>query len=251
MAFIKTKKEIEIMREAGEILATALVIAKNEIKIGAKGGEIDKKIENFILSQKAIPAFKGLYGFPATINFSLNNENVHGVPYKKILKDGDIISIDCGVLYKGYYSDAAFTVGVGDISLETKKLIQDTEKALQIGIKNSIIDNKLGDIGSAIQKIGEEEGYGVVRELCGHGIGKKLHQKPEVLNIGEKGKGLKIKEGMVFCLEPIFTLGDWRIKKGDDGFAWVTKDGSLSAHFEHTIAVTSNGPEILTKLSKS
>ena len=248
MITIKTEKEIEIMRESGKILAEVLNLAKSKIGVGVSGDEIDAIMEKRILSYKSIPAFKGLYNFPATVCFSVNNEIVHGSPYGKILKNGDIVSIDCGVLYKNYYSDAAFTVGVGEISSEAKKILETTKKSLDIGIKNSIAGNTFGDISALIQQSGKP--YGVVRELCGHGIGKKLHEQPDILNIGKKGEGAEIKEGMVFCLEPMLTLGDWKIKKGKDGFAWETKDGSLSAHFEHTIVVTKKGPEILTKLEK-
>lgn len=243
---LKTKKEIEIMREGGKILSETLALAKKKIKIGTTGDEIDAIMEKNILRYGALPAFKGFNNFPASVCFSVNNEIVHGNPYGKVLKNGDIVSIDCGVLYKGYYSDAAFTVDVGQISTEIKEMIQNTKKALQVGIKSIIINENLGNVSNAIQKFGESFKYGIVKELCGHGIGKNLHEKPDILNIGEKGIGSKIKEGMVFCLEPMFTLGHWKIKKGKDGFSWETEDGSLSAHFEHTIAITENGPEILT-----
>ena len=179
---------------------------------------------------------------------SINEEIVHALPSDRTLKDGDILSLDLGVLYKGYHSDMAITLAVGKTSSETNKLIEVTGKALEVGIKEVQAGKQLGDISYAIQKYVESEGFNVVRDLCGHGIGKNLHEDPEILNYGKRGTGPELAQGMVFCLEPMVTAGDWHIKKAKDGFGFSTQDGSLSAHFEHTIAITKNGVKILTVL---
>jgi len=246
MILIKTPKEIEIMVGGGKILARIMKKLEKEIKPGITTKELDRLVESLIFKFGANCSFKGYEGYPTCLCASINDEIVHAVPSERILKEGDIISLDLGIKWKGFHTDMAVTLPVGKINPQAQKLIEVTKKSLEIGIKEVKPGNYLGDIGYAIQKYVESQGFGVVRELCGHGIGKNIHEDPEVLNFGERKTGAKIQEGMVLCLEPMVTVGDWRIKKSDDGFGYKTKDNSLSAHFEHTIAVTGNGFQILT-----
>ncbi|MDO8559156.1 MAG: type I methionyl aminopeptidase, partial [bacterium] len=241
MITIKTSEEIKIMAEGGKILARIMKELEGQVRPGITTRELDKAAEGLVLSSGAKCSFKGYHGYPACLCTSVNEEVVHAIPSDRVLKEGDIISLDLGVFYNGYHSDMAITVPVGKISPEAQKLIKVTKESLEIGIKEAMVGRTFGDIGSAIQKYVESHGFNVVRDLCGHGIGKDLHEDPEILNYGKPGVGPKIKEGMVFCLEPMVTAGDWRIKKSQDGQGFVTADGSLSAHFEHTIAVTKNG----------
>ncbi len=247
MISIKSKREIEIMRTANRIVRDALLMAKEMIKPGISTGEIDKKIEEFIIKSGAKPAFKGYYDYPAASCISINEKVIHGIPsFKEIIKEGDIVSIDVGSFYNGYYGDSAITVPVGEISEEAKKLLEVTRKALYIGIEQAIPGNHVYDISYAVQQFVESNGMNVVREFTGHGIGTHLHEKPDVPNWGVKGTGPLLKESMTIAIEPMVNLGTYKVKVLSDGWTVVTADGKLSAHFEHTIAITSNGPDILS-----
>ncbi len=217
------------------------------VRPGIATGELDRVAEGLVLSSGGKCSFKGYNNFPNCLCSSINEEIVHAVPSERKLKEGDIISLDLGIKYRGFHTDMAVTIPVGRISSEAQRLIEVTKKALEIGIKEVRPGNYFGDISFAIQKYVEDNGFSVVRELCGHGIGKDLHEDPEILNYGERRTDEKIMEGMVFCLEPMVTTGDWRIKKSKDGHGWETADGSLSAHFEHTLAADKTGCRLLTK----
>lgn len=243
---IKTKKEIEIIAEGGKILANIMKELGDMVRPGIKTLELNRAAEALILKSKGKPAFLGYRGYPAALCTSVNEEVVHAIPSKRELEEGDIISLDIGMEYKGFNTDMARTFAVGNISPEVKKLMEVTEKSLEIGIKEVKPGKTLGDVGFAVQKYVEENGFSVVRELCGHGIGKAVHEDPQILNYGERGTGEVIEEGMVLCLEPMVTAGDWRIKGSKDGFGFLTKDGSLSCHFEDTVAVLKDGARILT-----
>ncbi len=258
MITIKSKEEIGIMTEGGKILAGIMERLKKEIKPGITTKTLDRLTESLILKSGGKCSFKGYQGFLACLCASINEEIVHAAPSERKLKEGDIISLDLGILYRGFHTDMAITVPVGEIVPEIQRLIQVTKKALEIGIEKVKPGNYIGDISKAIQKYVESQGFNVVRELCGHGIGRKIHEAPQILNSVsfdevtvdkvkyQEDAKIKLIEGMVLCLEPMVTVGDWRIKKSKDGFGYETKDGSLSAHFEHTIAVTKDGAKILT-----
>jgi len=248
MISIKTPEEIEIMAEGAKILSQIMKKVAKMVRPGVKTIELEKLFEKLILESGAKPNFKGYQGYPASLCTSVNEEIVHVLPSERILKEGDIISLDGGLSWKGYQTDMALTLPVGKISLEAQRLIKVTKKALKRGIKKVRVGNTFGDIGNTIQRYVESQGFNVVRELCGHGIGRELHEEPQVLNYGKRHSGPEIKEGMVFCLEPMVTMGDWRIKKSPDGFGYQTADNSLSCHFEHMIAVRKNGPQLLTKI---
>ncbi len=248
MITIKTPEEIQIMAEGGKILATVLKEIEKMVKPGIATIELDRAAEALILKHGARPAFKGYEGFPYSLCASVNEVIVHGLPSERILKEGDIIGLDLGVLYKGYNTDMAVTVSVGDISFEAKRLIMVTKKALKRGIKKVKPGRTVGDIGNTIQRYIEDQGLGIVRDLCGHGIGKSIHEDPKIPNFGIRRKGEVLKEGMVICLEPMITIGNWQLKKDKDGYGYVTKDGSLGAHFEHTMAVTKDGVRVLTEI---
>ena len=247
MIKIKNKEEIEIMKEGGRILAEILEELKKKSQEGVSTKEIERTGKALIFDYGAEPAFLGYDGFPAVLCTSINEEVVHGVPSDYILKDGDILSLDIGLIYKGFFSDMAFTLPIGEISKKGKQLLGVTQKSLEIGSGQIKPGKTFGDIGCAVQKYIEEQGFGVVRDLCGHGIGRELHEDPQILNYGKAHTGEEIKEGMVFCIEPMVTAGGWQVEKSPNGFGFRTKDGSLSAHFEHTFAVTNSGFEILTK----
>jgi len=248
MITIKSEKEIGIMRQGGKILARIMEELKNKVEIGITTKELDRAADALVFKSGAKPAFKGHDGFPATLCTSVNHVIVHQVPSDYKLKNGDIISLDMGIIYKGLFSDMAITVPVGEIDINTKKLIDVTKNSLIKGIKTIKPGRHIGDIGFNVQKYIEKSGFNVVRDLCGHGIGKNLHEDPQILNYSNKGEGDEIKKGMVLCIEPMASIGDSRIRKFSDGFGWQTKDSSLSAHFEHTVAVNENGYEILTFL---
>lgn len=248
MIKIKTKKEIEIMKEGGRILAKIMNELTTKVKPGITTKELDRACKALILSFEAKPSFEGYGNFPASVCTSVNEEIVHAVPSNRKLKEGDILSIDAGIYYKGYHADMALTVPAGEAGAEALRIIRTAKKALKRGIKKARAGNTFGDVGNTIQRYAESQGYDVIRDLCGHGIGKDLHEEPDIFNYGKRGKGEKIKEGMVFCIEPMISAGDWRIKGAQDGFGLKTRDDSLSAHFEHTIAITKTGPKILTKL---
>jgi len=249
MISIKTEEEIELIREGGRILAKIMKELEKKIKPGITTKELNRLGESLILKSGGKCSFKGYEGFPACLCTSVNEEIVHALPSERTLKEGDILSLDIGMKYKGYHTDMALTFPVGKINPEIQRLIRVTKKALKRGIKKSKVGNTFGDISNTIQRYVESQGFNVIRDLCGHGIGKELHEDPQILNFGERHKGPEIKNGMVFCIEPMVSIGDWHIKKGKDGYSFVTIDGSLSAHFEHTIAITKKGPEILTEQS--
>lgn len=246
MIELKSKREIEIIKENGKIVADTLGFLGDKMKPGMKTKELDLLAERFIKRHKAIPAFKGYRGFPSNICVSVNNEIVHGIPGERILKEGDLVSIDLGVLKNGYYADGAFTFSLGQVKVEIKELIQVTQDALDCGIQSAVAGRNLSDISHTIQSHVEKNGYSVVRDLVGHGIGKQMHEEPQVPNFGKPGEGPILKEGMVLAIEPMVNSGSFEIKTLDDEWTIVTADGSLSAHFEHTIAITENGTLILT-----
>jgi len=249
--FIKIKKEIDYIRVSCRIVAETLQLLKSNVKPGITTLELDQIAEDYIRSNNAIPAFKGYSqggapGFPGSICASIDDEVVHGIPGKRVLRDGEIISIDIGVLKNNFYGDAALTVPVGKISDEKKKLLEITEQSLIRGIQQAIANNRVHDISNAVQKYVEDNGFSVVRDLCGHGVGKFLHEDPSIPNFGRKGTGAKLKNGMTLAIEPMINAGRYDVKTANDGWTVLTSDGSTSAHFEHTILVNNNSPEILT-----
>ncbi len=247
MITVKTSGQIEKMRKSGEITRDALSLIEKSIKPGISTKTLDKIAYDYIISKGAIPNFLNYNGFPGTICASINDEVVHGIPSKHAtLKEGDIISVDMGAILDGWHSDAARTFGVGKISDEAKKLIDVTRESFFEGIKYAKHGAKLGDISAAIQKYAEGYGYGVVRDLVGHGIGRSLHEDPSVPNFGTAGKGVRLAEGMTLAVEPMINEGTWKVAVLDDDWTVVTADGKLSAHYENTIAITKNGCEILT-----
>ncbi len=242
----KSYQELQIMRKAGRIAAQAMRALRMAIKVGITTEELNNIAESFILEKGGKPAFKGYRGFPASICISVNDEVVHGIPGKRVLKEGDIVGIDLGVEYEGHYGDIAATFPVGKVDAEARKLIKVTKEALEVGISQCRVGNHLFDISAAIQEVVERNGFSVVRQFVGHGIGKSLHEDPQVPNYGEKGKGPLLESGMTFALEPMVNAGSWEVEVLSDGWTVVTADGSLSAHFEHTVAVTDKSPWILT-----
>ena len=246
MVTIKTPEEIGIMAEGGKILAGVMRELENKVKPGITTKELDELAEELIFKSGGKCSFKGYQGFPCCLCTSVNEEIVHAVPSKRILKEGDILSLDLGLEHKGFHADMARTLPVGRAGKEVSELIKVTKEALKIGIGEVKPGNTFGDIGNAIQKYVESKGLGIVRELCGHGIGREIHEDPQILNYGKKGTGPKVRSGMVLCLEPMVTVGDWDIARSGDGSGFKTKDGSLSCHFEDMIAVTKNGAKVLT-----
>ena len=251
MIYIKTQKEIDFIRESCRIVAETLRLVSSNVKPGVTTFELDRIAEDYIRSNDAIPAFKGysqggLPGFPGSVCTSLNDEVVHGIPGQVKIQEGDIISLDVGVLKNNYYGDAATTVAVGKISDEKKKLLEVTEKSLQSGIEQARSGNKIHDISAAVQEYVEQNGFSIVRDLCGHGVGKFLHEDPAVPNFGRRGTGAKLKKGMTLAIEPMVNAGGYEVITSSDGWTVLTADGSPSAHFEHTILILDNSPEILT-----
>ncbi len=246
MIKIKTSEEIELMRESALIVSKTLGEIAKEIKPGVTTLQLDKIAEACIRDQGAIPGFLGLYDFPNTLCMSPNSQVVHGIPNGTPLVEGDIISIDCGALKNGFYGDHAYTFAVGEIAPETEKLLQITKESLYVGIREFKANNRVGDVGYAIQKYCEDEGYGVVRELVGHGLGSKMHEDPEMPNYGKRGRGKKFIEGMVVAIEPMINLGTQRIKQHRDGWTITTQDNKPSAHFEHDVALINGKPELLS-----
>ncbi len=244
---IKTPEELKVLREAGSILASVINEVKCSLKSGITTLEVDQKAEELIKKHKVIPAFKGYRGFPGCVCLSVNEEVVHGIPGSRVLKDGDIASLDVGIIYKGYYSDTAVTVGIGKIEPGLQKLLNVTLESLHEGIKQARPKNHLSDISHTIQRYVEDNHLSIVREFVGHGIGKHLHEDPEIPNFGPPHQGPVLAEGMVFAIEPMVNLGRSPTKILDDGWTVATEDGKPSAHFEHTIAIGKDGPEILTK----
>ena len=248
MIYLKNKQQINAMRIAGGILYEVNCRLKEVIKPGMTTAELDVYAEQLIRKHKAIPSFLGYNGFPSSICTSVNDAVVHGIPSEKIiLKSGDIISVDCGVVLDGWQADSAFTVGVGEITMENQRLIEDTEKSFFLGAREAISGKHIGDIGYAIQKYTESKGYGVIRVLTGHGIGRSLHEDPSVPNYGRPGHGMKLRAGMTIAVEPMITLGGYQVVELDDDWTIVTKDGSFCSHYEHTMAINEEGyPELLT-----
>lgn len=244
---IKTPEEIEALRRAGKVLASIIKELKRSLKIGMTTQAIDEKAEELIREHGSRPAFKGYRGFPACSCVSVNREVVHGIPGKRIIKDGDIVSIDVGIVVNNYFSDTAFTLGLGNISSDLKRLLSVTQEALYKGIAQAVVDHHLSDISYTIQDYVESHNFSVVRDFVGHGIGRSLHEEPEVPNFGPPHQGPLLKEGMVLAIEPMVNMGTWQTETLGDGWTVVTKDGLPSAHFEHTIAITKSGPEVLTR----
>ena len=248
MIVLKTARELGIMREACRISAQALELIGKAIEPGVTTAELDRLAEKFILSQGAVPNFKNYHGYPATACISINNEVIHGIPTgKRKIKEGDIVSVDLGALFDGYHGDNAATFACGDISDEAQRLINATRESLYEGIKMVRAGGRIGDISNAIQSYVEARGYSVVRDFVGHGVGTSLHEAPEVPNFGTAGRGVRLMPGMTLAIEPMINVGTHEVKVMPDGWTVLTKDGSLSAHFEHTVAITPEGPQIMTK----
>lgn len=246
MVYLKNPEEVALIKESADILGRAHGLLAKEVKSGVTTLYLDKLAEEFIKDHKASPSFKGYNGFPFSLCISLNENVVHGFPSKNELKEGDIVSIDCGVFHKGFHSDSAYTYAVGEVAPEVKALLQHTEKSLYLGIEQAVAGNRIGDIGFAVQSYVEDKGYTVVRELVGHGLGKALHEEPEVPNYGKRGKGTKLKPGMVIAIEPMVNLGTRNVVQESDGWTIRTADRKPSAHFEHTIAIWEDKTEIIT-----
>lgn len=246
MIIIKSKEEIEIIRQSGKITALALQEVLKHVRHGVTTAELDRIAEESILKSGGKPAFKGYRGYPATLTVSINEEVVHGIPGKRKLGRGDIVSLDLGVILKGYYSDSAVTAAVGEVSVEKKKLMEVSREALYEGIKKARAGNRLSDISNVIQQYVEKNGFSVVRKLVGHGIGTQMHEEPHIPNFGEAGFGPVLQPGMVFAIEPMVNIGGHEVFEKEDNWTFVTEDGSCSAHFEHTVAITEGEPDILT-----
>jgi methionyl aminopeptidase len=247
MVYYKTNEEIELLRLSNLLVSKTLAYVASLLKPGLSGKFIDKAAEEYIRDHKGIPGFKGYRGFPASLCMSMNDAVVHGIPLSKEFSEIDVVSIDCGVLMNGFYGDAAYTFAFMQVSEEVVKLMQVTREALYKGIEAAVIGNRIGDISFAIQNYCEKvHGFGIVRELVGHGVGRNLHEDPEVPNFGTKGKGTMLKEGVVLAIEPMVNLGTKSVKQQQDGWTIVTKDGKVSAHFEHSVAIRKNGPDILS-----
>lgn len=248
MIFIKSAVELEAMRLSGALLARIADKIRAKVAVGISTEEIDKIAEGLILRAGAVPAFKGYGGFPANICASINEEVVHGIPSSdRLLKDGDLLKIDIGISLNGYFSDCAFTIALGRVDAGCRRLLEATKRALEAGIAAAVVNNHLTDISWAIQSYVEARGFSVVRDFVGHGIGRSMHEAPEVPNFGEPRQGPLLKEGMVLAIEPMVNRGTWEVRIQENGWTAVTRDKRESAHFEHTVAITSSGPEILTK----
>jgi methionyl aminopeptidase len=246
MIIAKTREEIELMRQSALVVSKTLGMLAKETKEGVTTLQLDKLAEDFIRAQGAIPGFLGLYDCPSTLLCSVNEAVVHGLPTNKPLQNGDIVSIDCGSIMNGFYGDHAYTFEIGEVDAETKKLVQITKESLYIGIRELKTGNRVGDVGYAIQQHCEAQGYGVVRELVGHGLGRKMHEDPEMPNYGRRGRGKKFIEGMVVAIEPMINGGTHKVRQLKDGWTIVTQDGKPSVHFEHDIAIIDGKPEILS-----
>lgn len=252
MITLKSPREIEVMRRANVIVAEVLQELKRRVAPGVTTLDLDAIAEEMTLKRNAIPAFKGYSVggrvYPRCLCASVNDEIVHGIPSNRALRDGDIVGLDYGVIYEGFYGDSALTVGVGKVSEEAQRLMEVTERSLYTGIEQLREGKRLGDLGAAVQRVAESAGFSVVRSFVGHGIGKRLHEEPPVPNYGEPDQGLRLKEGMVLAIEPMVNVGGHEVEIKDDGWTAVTKDGSLAAHFEHSVAITKDGPYILSLL---
>ncbi|GIV40356.1 MAG: methionine aminopeptidase [Thermonema sp.] len=246
MIYLKTEEEIELMRQSAQILAKAHAEVAKHVKPGVTTAQLDAIAEAFIRDHGAIPSFKNYNGFPASLCISVNEQVVHGIPGNYTLKEGDIVSIDCGVFKNGFHSDSAYTYAVGEVSEEVRRLLQVTKEALYKGIEQAVEGNRIGDIGFAIQHYAQAHGFSIVRQLVGHGIGRSLHEEPEVPNYGKRGKGIKLKEGMVLAIEPMVNMGKHHIVEEGDGWTIRTADRLPSAHYEHTVVVRKGNAEPLT-----
>jgi methionyl aminopeptidase len=248
---IKSKKEIDYIRESAKIVAETLQLVKRYAEVGKSTLELDRIAEDYIRSSEGIPAFKGYsqagaVDFPGTICASINEEVVHGIPSNRVLANGDILSIDVGVEKNGYFGDAAITIAIGDVEEEKIKLLEATEKSLYLGIEQAKVGNKIGDISASVQQYVESHGFSIVRDLCGHGVGKYLHEDPQIPNFGKPNSGAKIKNGMTIAIEPMINIGTYEVTVANDGWTVLTRDRKASAHFEHTVAIINDYPEILS-----
>lgn len=248
MIILKTRREIEIMKKAGQLVAQSHELVRKYIKPGVTTKELDQLVEDFLRSQNAIPTFKGYGGFPYSICASVNEEVVHGFPSTRKLKEGDIISVDIGATFEGYVGDSAKTFLVGDVDYEKRHLVEATRQSFYEGIKFAKMSYRLSDISHAIQQYAEGQGFSVVRDYVGHGVGKNMHESPQIPNFGKPGKGPRLQEGMVLAIEPMINAGTYNVKVLDDEWTVVTVDGKPSAHYEHTVAITDGEPELLTVL---
>jgi methionyl aminopeptidase len=237
---------MDLMREAGRVVASTKALVSEAVEAGVTTAELDRIAEEEIIRRGAVPSFKGYRGFPATICTSFNEEIVHGIPSGRVVRDGDVLSIDIGAVVGGFHSDSAFTVAVGEVSEEVRGLIEATGAALKLGIQQVKVGARVGDISAAVQGYAEGLGYAVVRKYVGHGIGRSLHEDPQVPNYGSPGRGPSLREGMAIAIEPMLNLGTWKTRQLDDGWTVVTADGKVSAHFEATVGITSSGVEVLT-----
>lgn len=250
MIHLKTAEEIELLRQSSLLVGKTLAAVAREIGEGVSTIALDKVAEQFIRDNGGVPAFKGYRGFPGSLCISVNSQVVHGIPGKYELKSGDIISVDCGVKMNGYYGDSAFTFPVGEVKPEILNLLRVTKESLYKGIEKAVAGNRMGDVSEAIQSHAEKHGYGVVRELVGHGVGKNLHEEPEVPNYGRRGSGPKLAAGLVIAIEPMINMGTKSVKQHSDGWTITTADGKPSAHYEHTIAVGTNKADILSSFEE-
>ena len=247
MIELKSAREIGLMRTGGHLLADVMDRLRETVKPGLSTLEIDEDVESFIRARGAAPAFKGYRGFPATVCISINEEVVHGIPSAhRRIKEGDIVGLDLGCIVEGYYADCAFTLAIGDVPPKVQSLLEVTRESLDVAIAECHAGRRLSDVSHAVQTHVERHGFAVVRAFVGHGIGRALHEDPQIPNFGDPGRGPQLRPGMVLAIEPMVTMGSWEVKVLDDGWTAVTRDGSLAAHFEHTIAITETGPEVLT-----
>lgn len=250
MIYLKTKEEVELLRENNLLVSATLAEVGKHVKPGVTTLELDRIAEEFIRSNGAIPGFLGYNGFPNTLCISVNEQIVHGIPSAKlVLKEGDIVSVDCGTFMKGFYGDSAYTFKVGEVAPNVSELLRVTKEALHKGVEQAKVGNRIGDIANAVQEHAESYGFSVVRELVGHGLGHKMHEEPEVPNYGAKGRGPLLKEGMVLCIEPMINMGSRAVVFEKDGWTVRTRDRKPAAHFEYAVAVTKDGPDVLTDFS--
>ena len=249
MVILKLPDEIEKARASNRIVAEVLSKLREQVKPGVKTKDLDKFAEEIAEKRGAKPAFKGYHGYPHSLCISINEVVVHGMPSARVLEEGDIVGLDFGVCYNGFFGDATITLPVGKVTQKALRLMEVTEQSLYAGIEQAKVGNRLGDISAAVQTTVEDAGYSVVRDFVGHGIGKNLHEEPQIDNFGQKGRGIELKSGMILAIEPMVNEGKYKVQILPDGWTVVTKDGSLSAHFEHSVAITDNGPDILSKLS--
>lgn len=249
MVILKLPEEIERARASNRIVAEVLSRLREKVKPGVKTKDLDKFAEEIAEKRGARPAFKGYHGYPHSLCISINEVVVHGMPSERVLEEGDIVGLDFGVFYQGFFGDATVTLPVGKVTAKALRLMQVTEQSLYAGIAQAREGNRLGDISAAVQSVVEEAGYSVVRDFVGHGIGKDLHEEPQIPNFGQKGRGIELKKGMILAIEPMVNEGKYKVQVLPDGWTVVTKDGSLSAHFEHSIAITEHGPDILSRLN--